>query len=201
MSNGSAGTKTHILDITEDMLTECSSDMIHIVDVAARASVGIQTIYYHFGSIRGLIAETQMCVFGRLTEPLDAFLEAAEAAIVQDDEPTFWEAVGDDVMMAWSYGFVGDRWSIPQLLIDISAHPKTQRDLSDLLDVQFERWVNVIEGAKMRGWANPEVDTYALVAACWAAANGQAVLARNSRMEYTPERIRAFFLEIAVLKR
>ena|ERR1700677_1798792 len=201
MSNESAGTRKRIIDVTANMLTECSSDMIHIVDVADRASVGIQTIYYHFGSIRGLIAETQMSVYGRLTEPLHAFLEAAEAAIIQDDEPTFWEAVGDDVMMAWSYGFVGDRWSIPKLLTDISAHPKTQRDLSDLLAVQFERWINVIEGAKLRGWANPVVDTYALVASCWAATNGQAALARNSKMEYTPERIRDFFLEIAVLKR
>lgn len=201
MSNESAGTKRHIIDIAEDMLTECSSDMIHIVDVAARASVGIQTIYYHFGSIRGLIAETQMSVYGRLTEPLHAFLDAAEAAVVQDDESTFWKAVGDDVMLAWSYGFVGDRWRIPRLLIDISADPKAQRDLSDLLDAQFERWVNVIEQAKMRGWADPGLDTYALVASCWAATNGQAALARSYRARYTPESIRDVFLKVAMLKR
>jgi AcrR family transcriptional regulator len=183
------------------MLSERRSAEIHVAEVAEAAYVGVQTIYYHFGNRNRLIAEAQAATYFHLSEPLHDFLVIAEAAVIEDDEETFWRAVGDDVAMAWSYEFGDDKWRISKLLIDIWDDPKTQLAVSELLNVQFERWVKVMNAAKLCGWTDPDLDTYALIASCWAASNGQAIFANASRFNYTPESIRNFYLGIAMVKR
>ena len=201
MLNESSGTKRHILDAAEKILADRRSSDIHIADIAEEASVAVQTLYYHFGSLKQLIAEAQASAYLRMVEPLHKFLLAAEQAVVDEDEQAYWQAIGDDVALAWSYGFGGDKWKIPKLFIDIWSDPKTQEEFSEGLERQFERWINLIEAGKSLGWVDPDVDTYALIVANWGASNGQAVFSSYSKIQYTPESIRDFFQEIAMKKR
>src|SRR5271154_2999648 len=201
MLNESSGTKRHILDAAEKILADRPSSDIHIADIAEGASVAVQTLYYHFGSLKQLIAEAQASAYLRMVEPLHKYLLAAEQAIVDEDEQIYWQAIGEAVALAWSYGFSGDKWRIPKLFIDIWADPKTQEAFSEGLERQFERWINVVESGKALGWVDPDVDTYALIVANWGASNGQAVFANYSKIQYTPESIRDFFQEIAMKKR
>ncbi len=200
MSKGAVGTRRHIIEVAEAMLAERPSGEIHLADIAEQAHVGVQTIYYHFDSRNQLIAEAQAATYQKLTEPLHEFLVSCEAALVADDEATFWSAMGENIMLAWAYGFGRDRWKIPKLLIDISSDAKTQRDFSEKLEVQLERWINVIEGGKRHGWIDPDIDTYALITSCWAGSVGQALFASSSKIYYTPESIRDFFMNLGVAK-
>jgi AcrR family transcriptional regulator len=200
MSKGGTDTRRHIIEVTETMLSERPSSELHLADIAERAHVGVQTIYYHFDSRNQLIAEAQASTYGRLTEPLHAYLVLAEAALLEEDESGFWAALGENTMLAWTYGHSGDRWRIPKLMIDIASDSKTQREFGEKLEVQLERWINVIEQSKRLGWIDPEIDTYALITSCWAASIGQALFANSSKIYYTPQSIRDFFTSIAIAK-
>ncbi|MGC2176543.1 MAG: TetR/AcrR family transcriptional regulator [Acidimicrobiales bacterium] len=200
MSKGGVGTRRHIIEVAEAMLAERPSSEIHLADIAEQAHVGVQTIYYHFDSRNQLIAEAQSATYQKLTEPLHEYLISCETALVAGDEATFWSAMGDNIMLAWAYGSGGDRWKIPKLLIDISSDAKTQRDFSEKLEVQLERWINVIEGGKHQGWIDPDIDTYALITSCWAGSVGQALFANSSKIYYTPESIRDFFMTLGAAK-
>jgi hypothetical protein len=90
----------------------------------------------------------------------------------------------------------GDEWRISKLLIDVWSEPDVRLKFCELLDVQFERWVNVIEAGKRRGWFNSELDAPALVASCWAATNGQAILSKLSKVSITPKGVRNFWAQI-----
>jgi AcrR family transcriptional regulator len=193
MSKGGIGTRGHIIEVAQAMLAERPSGDIHLADIAEGAHVGVQTIYYHFDSRNQLIAEAQAAIYKQLTEPLHEFLIRSEAAIVAEDEAAFMSAMSSNVRLAWTYGYEGDRWMIPKLLIDISSDAKTQREFSEKLEVQLERWINVIEGAKELDWIDPDVDTYALITSCWAGSVGQALFANSSKIYYTPETIQQFF--------
>jgi AcrR family transcriptional regulator len=193
VSKGGVGTRRHIIEVAQAMLAERPSGEIHLADIAEGAHVGVQTIYYHFESRNQLIAEAQAAIYKNLTEPLHEYLILAEASLIAEDEATFWSALGDNVMLAWTYGHEGDRWKIPKLLIDISSDIKTQREFSEKLEIQLERWINVVERAKQLDWIDPDVDTYALITACWAGSVGQALFANSSKIYYTPETIRQFF--------
>lgn len=201
MNIGGSRTRRHIIEITEVMLTERTSSEIHLADIAERAHVGVQTIYYHFDSRTQLIAEAQASAYARLTEPLHHYLIAAEAALLSADGNGFWSALSDNMALAWSYGLEGDdRWRIPKLLIDIASDSKTQREFSEQLETQLERWINVVEKSKELGWIDPELDTYALITSCWAASVGQALFTNSSKIYYTPESMRDFFINIVISK-
>ncbi|HWD95555.1 MAG TPA: TetR/AcrR family transcriptional regulator [Acidimicrobiales bacterium] len=196
MSKDGFGTRNHIIEVAEAMLSERPSRDIHLADIAEGAHVGVQTIYYHFDSRNQLIAEAQAAIYQKLTEPLHEYLILSEAALVDEDQPAFWSALGENVKLAWAYGHAGDRWKIPKLLIDISSDAKTQREFSEKLELQLERWINVIESAKELDWIDSDVDTYALITACWAGSVGQAIFAYSSKNYYTPETIQEFFLGV-----
>ncbi len=198
MNKGSVGTRGHIIEVAQAMLAERASGDIHLADIAEGAHVGVQTIYYHFDSRNQLIAEAQAAIYRKLTEPLHEYLILSEAALAAEDEAAFWSALGDNVMLAWTYGHEGDRWKIPKLLIDISSDSKTQREFSEGLEKQLERWINVVERAKELDWIDTDVDTYALITSCWAGSVGQAIFANSSKIYYTPESIRQFFLGVVV---
>jgi len=198
VSKGDTNTRQHIIDVTEEMLSERSSSEIHLADIADQAHVGVQTIYYYFQSRNQLIAEAQASAYASLTMPLHEYLLKAENAIVEEDEPTFWEAMGDNITLAWAHGQHGDQWKISKLLIDIWLDEKTQRAFSERLEIQFDRWINAIEAAKPLGWIDPDIDTYALITSCWAASIGQSLFARSSKICYTPQSIRDFFVSISI---
>jgi AcrR family transcriptional regulator len=196
MSKGGIGTRRHIIEVAQAMLAERPSGDIHLADIAEGAHVGVQTIYYHFDSRNQLIAEAQAAIYKKLTEPLHEYLILSEAAIVAEDRAAFWLAMGENVKLAWTYGHEGDRWKIPKLLIDISSDAKTQREFSEGLEIQLERWINIVERAKELEWIDPDVDTYALITSCWAGSVGQALFANSSKVYYTPESIQKFFLSV-----
>jgi AcrR family transcriptional regulator len=198
VSKGDTNTRQHIIDVTEEMLSERSSTEIHLADIADQAHVGVQTIYYHFQSRNQLIAEAQASAYARLTMPLHEYLLMAENAIVEEDEATFWNAMGENISLAWTHGQHGDQWKISKLLIDIWLDEKTQRAFSERLEVQFDRWINAIEAAKPLGWIDPEIDTYALITSCWAASIGQSLFASSAKICYTPQSIRDFFVSISL---
>jgi len=181
MDRLNSGKKSHILEVTELMLSGMESSEVHISDVAKLANVGVPTVYYYFESRTQLIAEAQASIYLKL--------------IVDQDGTAFLAATGDNFVMAWSYGQLEGGWKIAKLLLDVWSDPKTQRRFCELLDVQLERWIRAIESAKELGWIKPDVDAIALITACWTGSMGQAIFSNSIKLIYTPESIRQFFAQ------
>jgi AcrR family transcriptional regulator len=200
MARQDSRTRLHILDVAVKMLSDVDSGELRITAVSKEAEVASQTIYYHFDSLGRLIAEAQAATYLRMVSPLHGFLFLAEKALANGDETAFWSAIGDDIMLSWSYGFGEEKWKITRLLIDIWSDEKTQKEFCVNLNIQFERWVKVLESAKVCGWADEDLDTYALIASCWGASNGQSLFSGTSIINYTPETMRDFWIEIAMAK-
>ena len=154
MTSGGISTRRHIVESVVKLLAQRPSREIHLADVAERAHVGVQTIYYHFDSRTQLIAEAQALTYYRLTEPFHEYITKAEKALRDEDQESFWSAIGDNVTLAWSFGHSDDRWRVVKLLIDISEDPTAQRQFWDSLEVQFERWIDIVEAAKIQGWVD-----------------------------------------------
>lgn len=200
MSSSGINTKHHIVEAVVKMLAQRPSSEIHLADVAEKAHVGVQTIYYHFDSRTQLIAEAQALTYCRLTEPFQGYLASAKKALEEEDQDAFWSAVGDNVALAWSVGNSDDRWRVIKLLIDISEDPTTQRQFWDSLESQFDDWVDVVEAAKPLGWIDPDIDAAALVTACCAAPIGQALFVKSAKIHFTPQSMRDFIVNIAMAK-
>jgi AcrR family transcriptional regulator len=197
VGKGVGGTRRHIIESAEALLAQRGSSELHLADVAELAHVGLQTIYYHFDSRTQLIAEAQASAYFRLIGPLHEYLGTAEKALVDRDEETFWKALSENLVLAWSYGKDDDQWRITKLLIDIWSDEKTRVEFRAGFEIQVERWINAIDAAKPLGWIKPDLDTYALVTSCWSASIGQALFVNSEKIHYTPESIRDFFVEIA----
>jgi AcrR family transcriptional regulator len=200
MTSNGVSTRQHIVDAVAKMLTQRPSRDIHLADVAERAHVGVQTIYYHFDSRTQLIAEAQALTYYRLMEPFEEYVENAEKALQDGDQESFWTALGDNVMRAWSHEPGEDRWRIMKLLIDISEDSATQREFWEALDTQLERWIDVFDAAKSLGWIGAEIDTRTLVSSSSAATIGQALLINSTKVHYTPQSIRDFVISVAMAK-
>lgn len=200
MSSSGINTKHHIVEAVVKMLTQRPSSEIHLADVAEKAHVGVQTIYYHFESRTQLIAEAQALTYYRLTEPFHDYLARAKKALEEEDHEAFWSAVGDNVALAWSFGHNDDRWRVIKQLIDISEDPTTQRKFWESLESQFECWIEVVEAAKHLGWVDPEMDASAFVTACCAAPIGQALFVKSSKIHFTPQSMRDFIVNVAIAK-
>jgi|SRR5665213_1945860 len=200
MRNKDSETHRHIVATTEKMLEDRAGREIHIADIADNASVGIQTIYYYFDSRVRLIAEAQMSTYFRLREPLLDLLAVAETALVHYDESDFWTAIGDSLMVSWSYGKGDDRWKFVQILVDIWADPRTQGEFAGILDIQFDRWIVAIRKAKSLGWIDDDTNADALVATFWVISIGQAIYSNTSKIDCTSQNIRDFYLNTAKSK-
>ncbi len=101
-----------------------------------------------------------------------------------------------DIERLWSIRNSGDEWRVAKLLIDILAEPQVRIEFGALLDVQFERWINVVEAGKRRGWVRPNLDASLAVASLWAATNGQAILSNTTKVRYTAEDVRNFWVQV-----
>jgi AcrR family transcriptional regulator len=197
VGKGVGGTRRHIIESAEVLLSQRGGSELHLADVAELAHVGLQTIYYHFDSRTQLIAEAQASAYFRLIGPLHEFLGIAEKALVDGDEESFWNALSENLTLAWCYGKGDDQWQITKLLVDVWADEKTRVEFREGLEIQVERWINAINAAKPLGWIKPDLDTYALVTSCWAASIGQALFVNSEKIHYTPESMRDFFIGIA----
>jgi AcrR family transcriptional regulator len=191
------GTRQRIIECTEELLLEVGSNDLHLTKVAERAQVGLQTIYYHFESRTQLFARAQASAYLRLIAPLHGYLEIVERALIEGDEATYWEALGENTALSWSYGHHDDKWRTTTLLSDIWADDFTREEFRANLEVQVQRWVAAIEGGKPRGWVRADLDSYALVTTCWAGSIGQAIFANSENNHYSPESIRDFFFSVA----
>jgi AcrR family transcriptional regulator len=194
VSRKESETRTHIRDVAAQMIDECGSDALRIVDVAGRANVGVPTIYYHFDSKTQLIAEAQVSNYLLMLTPIHQIISRVELALGAKDESAFWAAIGDDIVVSWKSGQPDDRWRVIKLLLDVWSDPKARDAFCDGLDAQFDRWIQIIDEAKELGWMAEEVDGHALVASLWSATVGQAILSNSSRLQLSPESIRDFFL-------
>jgi AcrR family transcriptional regulator len=201
VGKGVGGTRRRIIESTEFLLEHRGSNDLHLADVAENAKVGLQTIYYHFDSRTQLIAEAQASTYFRLIGPLHEYLATAEKAILDRDEEKFWEALSENVVLAWTYGRSDDQWQVTKRLIDIWADDKTRTEFRAGLEVQVERWINAIDAAKPLGWVKPDLDTYALVTSCWAGSIGQALFVNSAKIHYTPESINDFFGDIVRVRK
>lgn len=196
MAKGHSETKQVILDVASQLILEQGSAQLRVADVATRAHVGIPTIYYHFESRARLVAEAQAANYFRVLEPLHHCLEKAEQAVLEQDQVTFWSAIGDDMELAWVAGRPEDGWGIVKLLLDVWSDPKTQSTFSHLLDIQFDRWINAAERAKGLGWLDEEIDAKVLITSFWAASIGQAIISNSSRMDSSPQSVRDFYVRV-----
>lgn len=186
--------RQHILKVTADLLTQRPARLVRIVDVAKAAYVAVPTIYYHFGSRVLLIGEAQDQIYRSISAPMHDSLDRAEAAMAAGDAFTFWEVVGDHLMLAWSSGHRRDESGVVAVLADILANPATRERFGEHVDVTFQRWARLLGRARDAGWVRPDVDAEALVAAFWAASVGQTMLGGRQVADIGPERMRDVFL-------
>jgi AcrR family transcriptional regulator len=194
MNRRNSTIRQHILEVTSTLIRELGSEALRISEVAARANVGVPTIYYHFQSKTELIAEAQSSIYMRLLEPLHESLSRAETAASGGKQSAFWAAIGENMVMAWSAGQPDEDLAIVKLLIDVWSHPAAKREFRERLENQFDRWLKLIEQAKQRGWIDQDTDSRALIAAFWSATIGQMIIRESSLIDPTPENVRGFFL-------
>ncbi len=191
-----SATRQHIVQSAAEMVRELGSDRFRIVDVAKRANVGVPTIYYHFDSRTHLIAEAQILNYFEIVEPHHRVLSQVESALVAGDETAYWAAVEENMILAWSSGQIDRKMGIMKLLLDVWSDPKTHRRFSDLLDIQFARWIAVVDGAQRVGWIAQDIDARTLIAAIWSASVGQVITANSDYLELSPEDFRDFYIKI-----
>ena len=196
MAKGQSETKQCILDFASKIIREQGSVHLRVAEVAKGTHVGIPTIYYHYESRARLVAQAQSANYLRLLEPLHHCLAMAENAVAQQDQATFWTAIGDDMELAWIAGRPEDGWAIVKLLLDVWSDPETQATFSHHLDTQFGRWISTAERAKELGWLDGEIDAKVLITSFWAASIGQAIISNSSRMDSSPQSVRDFYMRV-----
>lgn len=189
-------TRNHMIEVASSMIGEAGSSSFRIADLAERANVGVPTIYYHFESRTQIIAEAQMANYFSMTVPLHRILSKAETALSTKDQPIFWEAVRENFQMAWRSGAADQNMGIVKLLLDVFIDPKSRDIFRDRLDIQFARWVAVVEDAKGLGWIGSEIDAQALVAVLWSATVGQVITVGSKYVDVSPEAVSDFAMKM-----
>jgi hypothetical protein len=156
----------------------------------------VSTIHDFFDSHSQLIAEAQMANYFELVEPQHRVMARVEDAIKNRDPDSFWESVEENMLMAWDSGQVDAKWGIVQMLQDVWMDPFSQRHFTDLLDIQFKRWIEVVQGAQRVGWIESDTDAKTLVAFLWSASIGQFITAGSSSMKLSADDVRTFFRRV-----
>ena len=188
--------RQRIISAAADLIKEAGSKALDFDMVATRSDVDPATVGDLFDSKTQLVAEAQMSNYFAMVEPLHLVLHRVEAALSSGDEGGFWESVEENFVMAWSSGQVDQKWGILNQLHDIWSDPFSQSHFCDLLDIQFERWIAVVEGAKKHGWIGEHVDARALTAVFWSASVGQVITAGSSSLNLSSIEARDFLLSI-----
>jgi hypothetical protein len=178
------------------MIKESGSRELTYDVVAERANVGVSTIEDFFDSRGQMIAEAQMANYFSMVEPHHLVLSRVESAVDDQDQPAFWVAIEQNLDLAWSSGQMGEKWGLVNMLHDVWGDPFSQRHFCDLLDIQFERWIEVIEGTQRLGWIDPDLDAKALTAIFWAASIGQVIMSGSTVLDVPTQSVRDFYLWI-----
>jgi AcrR family transcriptional regulator len=190
-------TRRHIIEVAAAMIAAAGSENFRIVDLAERANVGVPTIYYHFESRAQVIAEAQMSNYFDMTEPLHKVLSRAETALGLQDEAEFWDAIRENVTRAWASGQRDAKMGVVKLLLDVWSDAKSRDRFRALLDIQFARWVSLIEDAKALGWLDASLDAQVVVAIFWSASVGQVVTAGSAYVDIAPDAVADFYVRMA----
>jgi AcrR family transcriptional regulator len=190
-------TRRHIIEVASKMVAEAGSENFRVVDLAEQAHIGVPTIYYHFESRVQVIAEAQMANYFVMAEPLHKILSRAETAISMENAQEFWDAVRQNIERAWSSGQFDEKRGIVKLLLDVWNDERSRIRFRELLDIQFARWVALVEDAKSLGWVRESLDAQTLVGIFWAASIGQVVTSGSAYVDIAPEAIGDFYVNLA----
>ncbi len=183
-----------IMLVASELVKERGSKDVTFRDVADRANVDLGVVEEFFDSQTQLIAEVQMANYFVMVEPIHLGLSRIEVAVAENDESTFWSGIEESLGMSWSSGQSEKKWGIINLLHDVWSDPFTQSHFCDLLDIQFNRWIAVIEGAQANGWIDEDIDATALTSVYWSASVGQVITAGSTSLHLSPESVREFFM-------
>lgn len=195
-NSGDSFARNKILNVASIMVRQSGSQELELMDVAKGANVDLATVERFFESRIQLIAEAQMANYFAMIEAHHLVLARIEMAVVDGDEVAFWVGIEENMMMAWSSGQIDNKWGIVNLLQDVWSDPFSQRHFCDLLDIQFDRWITVVEDAKILGWIDQEIDAKALTAVIWSASVGQVITAGSTFLNLSPQEVRDFYLKI-----
>lgn len=179
-----------------EIIKQRGSCELRLDDVAELSNVDVDTINEYFDSKTQLIAEVQMANYFAMVEPIHLGLSTIETAVANGVEADFWDGIEENLVMSWSSGQVERKWGIINLLHDVWSDPFTQSHFSDLLDIQFHRWIAVIDGAKAHEWIDDDVNATALTAIFWSASVGQVITAGSTSLDLEPATIRDFFVSL-----
>ena len=185
--------RQRILNDAAELIRDVGNIEFRVDDVAKRCNVDVTVIHDYFDSHSQLIAEAQMANYFDLVEPQHRVMARVEEAIKSRDQESFWEAVEENMLMAWGSGQVDSKWGIVRMLQDIWTDPFSQRHFTDLLDIQFKRWIEVVEGAQRAGWIASDSDAKALIAFLWSASIGQFITTGSATLQLSPDDVRHFF--------
>jgi len=188
--------RDRIIDVTKAMVRELSREQLTFDGVAQRAQVASESVSYFFDSIPQLVAEAQLANYADLVSAHHFVMTRVEAALVDEDRQAFLVAVEQNLDLAWTSGQVGNRWGIIELLHDIWVDPFVQSHFCELLDVQFQAWINIVEGAQRLGWVDPELDAKSLVSVFWSSTVGQFITSGSALLNLTPQQNRDFVMRI-----
>ena len=195
MENDDPFARRKILLVASEVLKEQGSKGLQFRDVAERANVDVAVIEELFDSRTQLIAEVQMANYFVMVEPIHLGLSRIENAVAEGHEETFWSGIEENLAMSWTSGQLEKKWGIINLLHDVWSDPFTQSHFCDLLDIQFNRWIAVIEGAQQNGWIDEEINATALTSVYWSASVGQVITAGSTSLHLSPENVRDFFIQ------
>jgi hypothetical protein len=195
-SSVDAFTRRKIVNVASILVRQSGSQDLELVDVARGANLDLTTVEHYFESRTQLIAEAQMANYFAMVEAHHLVLASIEAAVVDEDEATFWVGIEENMEMAWQSGQIDNKWGIVNLLQDVWNDPFSQRHFCDLLDIQFDRWITVVEKAQALGWMDQALDAKALTAVIWSASVGQVITAGSTFLNLSPQEVRDFYLKI-----
>ncbi len=183
-----------IMLVAGELVKERGSKNVQFEDVAEHANVDIDVLDTYFDSRTQMIAEVQMANYFVMVEPIHLGLSRIEGAVADGDEASFWSGIEENLEMSWSSGQMEKKWGIINLLHDVWSDPFTQTHFCDLLDIQFNRWISVIEGAQANGWVDESIDAAALTSVYWSASVGQVITAGSTSLHLSPANVRDFFM-------
>ena len=176
------------------IIDERGSRQLRFEDVAERSNIDVESISEYFDSLMQLIAEVQMANYFTMVEPIHLSLSGIEAAVADGDESGFWAGIERSLEMSWTSGQFESKLGLFNLLHDVWSDPFTQSHFCDLLDIQFDRWIAVIDGAKSHGWIDQDVSANTLTAVFWSASVGQIITAGSTSLDVSAVTIRDFFV-------
>ena len=83
-----------------------------------------------------------------------------------------------------------------EVLQDIWGDPFVQSHFCELLDIQFQAWINIVESAQRLGWIEQDIDAKSLVSVFWSSSVGQVITAGSSLLKLSPAENCSFIMRI-----